>query len=999
MLSARWRWGARLLLGATLGGMTIGTAGCHRSYYREQADIEATTLIYEKSNDPRWALQDFHINPDPRSRYADPYNPDFPPMPPDDPASHKLMHCVYGKKGYSKWHEFGHITDLENPGWQMYLGEYARFDEDGQILLGLEDAVRIARIHSPDYQEELETLYLSALDVSTERFRFDVQFFGSMDLTDRHVGIARTGTEINELSLDTGLTASKQLATAGELLVGIANSTVWEFTGNDSTFTTSLLNFSFIQPLLRAGGRAVALEQLTIAERTLLANLRAIERYRQGFFTDVAIGESGVQGPQRRGGFFGGTGLTGFSGTGSGGFGGVGAATGFGSGFGGGGGGGATGGGSGFAGGGAGTVGGFIGLLQRLQQIRNTENSLSLQLRTLALLEANLDAGLIDIAQVDQFRQSIETERANLLQARNALESSFDNFKRDMLGLPPDLPMVLDDEYIHQFQFISPALAETQTVINDDLDAFGELALEPDPERLRQTFDRLDADREALIAHVDEIPVDFDKLLESAPTRLAGMTEAERKLFERDVERLRDNLASLRQRLNNIGDVVASLRETLSDENRSEVADSIVEQFTELKNIAGELSLVQARARLEAITVETIDLTPDVALEIARANRLDWMNNRAALVDTWRLIEFNANRLKSDLSIEFDGDIRTVGNNPVRFRDSNGSLRASIQFDPPLTRLTERNNFRQQLIEYQQSRRQMIQYEDGVNQTLRQILRDIEQLRVNLEIQRRAVTIAIRRVDQTRETLSEPVPAPQPGQPPQALGPTAAQNLLFALSDLRNTQDNLMSVWLNYEAAVMRLYRELGIMAIDADGMWDRQPIFLAERLDASEDPLPPAVPSEWFEKLDAMPDVEDGELPPVPPAPPANGQGPQLPGDPQAADEPRSLIRLTSWLNRGEDRTPTAADKPPAAEPTPASPQQPAQAPPATAAPSPSGDVPPTVVEMLSRLRRSSESAPARGPVRPDRPDPATHFRVVAPADKRASTSDNGTAASPQSD
>ncbi|QDU40000.1 hypothetical protein Mal4_43540 [Maioricimonas rarisocia] len=976
MLSARWRWGARLLLGATLGGMTIGTVGCHRSYYREQADIEATALIYEKSDDPRWAVHDFTIQPDRRSRYADPYNPDFPPMPPDDPASHQLMHCVYGKKGYSKWDENGHIVDLENPGWEMYLGEYARFDEDGNVLLGLEDAVRIARIHSPDYQEELETLYLSALDVSTERFRFDVQFFGNVDLTTQHLGQVRPGGELNALTLDTGLTARKQLATAGELLVGFANSTVWEFTGNDSTFTTSLLNFSFIQPLLRAGGRAVALEQLTIAERTLLGNLRAMERYRQGFFTDIAIGESGVQGPQRRGGFFGGTGLTGFTGTGSGGFGGVGAATGFGGGFGGGGAGGATGGGSGFAGGGAGTVGGFIGLLQRLQQIRNTENALNLQLRTLALLEANLDAGLIDIAQVDQFRQSIETERANLLQARNALESSFDNFKRDTLGLPPDLPMALDDQYIHQFQFISPSLSETQGLINEDLDTFGELALEPEPERLRATFDRLDADREALLAHVNDIPVDFDKLMDAAPKRLAAMTETERNLFERDVERLRDNLESLRQRLNGIGDAVATLRETLTDENTSVIADSIVEQFTELKNIAGELSLVQARARLEAITVEKIDLTPEVALEIARANRLDWMNNRAALVDTWRLIEFNANRLKSDLSIEFEGDIQTVGNNPVRFRDSNGSLRASIQFDPPLTRLTERNNFRQQLIEYQQSRRQMIQFEDGIHQTMRQILRDIEQLRVNLEIQRRAVTIAIRRVDQTRETLSEPVPPTQPGQPPQALGPTAAQNLLFALSDLRNTQDNLMSVWLNYEAAIMRLYRELGIMAIDADNMWDRQPIFLSDRMDASEDPLPPAVPPEWFQQLDTPPEPGDADLQQVPPAPPADDQGPQLPGDPQAAEEPRSLIRLTGWLDREKEQAVTGPNDPP---------QEPSQLATAPDASTPAADVPPTVVEMLSKLRSSGQPSPKQRPVRPSRPGPATHFRIVAPPDTKS--------------
>src|SRR5690606_26440695 len=116
--------------------------------------------------------------------------------------------------------------------------------------------------------------------------------------------------------------------------------------------------------------------------------------------------------------------------------------------------GGGEGGGTGLAGGGAGQVGGFIGLLQSLQEIRNSRYSLDLQLRTLSLLEANLTAGTIDLAQVDQFRQNIETLRAQLLQANAALESSLDNFKTSILGLPPDLPVELDDRFIAHFQLI-----------------------------------------------------------------------------------------------------------------------------------------------------------------------------------------------------------------------------------------------------------------------------------------------------------------------------------------------------------------------------------------------------------------------------------------------------------------------------------------------------------------------------------------------------------------
>ena len=83
-------------------------------------------------------------------------------------------------------------------------------------------------------------------------------------------------------------------------------------------------DFGFIQPLLQNSGRSIALEPLTIVERTLLGNLRQLQFYRQGFFLQVAFGSNQPRRLQRRGGFFGGTGFAGFSGTGVGGFGNIG---------------------------------------------------------------------------------------------------------------------------------------------------------------------------------------------------------------------------------------------------------------------------------------------------------------------------------------------------------------------------------------------------------------------------------------------------------------------------------------------------------------------------------------------------------------------------------------------------------------------------------------------------------------------------------------------------
>ena len=47
--------------------------------------------------------------------------------------------------------------------------------------------------------------------------------------------------------------------------------------------------------------------------------------------------------------------------------------------------------------------------------------------------------------------------------------------------------------------------------------------------------------------------------------------------------------------------------------------------------------------------------------------------------------------------------------------------------------------------------------------------------------------------------------ASQPGQPAAQFNPTTATNLLSAQASLRNSQNSLLSVWLDYFAARLRL--------------------------------------------------------------------------------------------------------------------------------------------------------------------------------------------------
>ncbi|MFM8705262.1 MAG: hypothetical protein ACKOHG_15615, partial [Planctomycetia bacterium] len=385
---------------------------------------------------------------------------------------------------------------------------------------------------------------------------------------------------------------------------------------------------------------------------------------------------------------------------------------------------------------------------------------------------------------------------------------------------------------------------------------------EADRELIRTGIARLGELRDRVEAQAAAVDGDLARAVTQAAGRLAGMQPAERKAFDREMRILADDLEELLARIRRADEEVAQLQGQRADITLRDTADKVVALVSEISGAVDEMSLIQARARVESIAVTREQLDPDVAFEIARANRLDWMNARAALVDQWRLIQYNAVKLLADLDLKLEGDISTTGNNAARFRAPTGSLSAGVQFDPPLTRLQERNSWRQAILQYQQQRRRQIRFEDDVKLKLRQLLRQLELDRLNLEEQRRAVVIAVRRVDETRLTLGQPAappPAPGPdgtfaaGTATDRLGPTTIINYVTATNALRSSQDALTSVWLRYYQTRALLARELGVMELADDGLWIDKPLCLADKATDDDPELPPPVPQEWLEHLEEV--------------------------------------------------------------------------------------------------------------------------------------------------
>ena len=790
-------------------------AGCQRSHYRLQADDVAYNVVSGATANPRFQQPDFTIGIDPKSRLYDPTDLDYPPMTPDDPDAHRLMQFVGGHRGWRHWHDDGDLPDVEVNDYRSWL-PYA---EDGKIRVDLPGAMELARLHSRDYQLQKETLFLTALDVTAERFRFMAQFYGGNFTQYTGIGGFANGRQSSsQLETNSHIRMQKAFTAGGTLLVGLANSVIWQFSGQGSATNLSLANFAFSQPLLQYAGKPRIMEELTRVERSLLYNVRQFDRFRQGFYLDVTAGTGTSATLTRAGGLFGGSGLSGFTGVGAGGFGGVGAfgvsaSTGF----------------AGGAGVGAAGAGGFLGFLQQQQNLRNQRMRIAGLRNSWMQLEAAFAAGRLENRfQVDFARQAYYSGQSELLNLIAAYETSLDIYKI-RLGLPPHLPLDLKDPFFEQFNLISPELTHLQEDISNRMELLSKEepdAAPPEPVatglagRTQQFTDQLGTDLERLDG---AMPRRREALLELAKlAELQGSQFDNRALTVESLEKRVSEFAGDRTRVtNDLQTLQLKARELDMDQDLTpdERRRAETDILSRLSASLLEMSLLQARIRLHCITLVPITVTPENAFQLALTRRADWMNAKASLVDTWRLIRFNANALRTNLTVNVAGNMGTTGNTPLRFDGSNGQLTARVTLDLPITRVIERNVYRQSLVDYQQARRGLMAQRDDLHRGLRSRLRSIRLDQFNLELRRLAVDVSITQTDVARLKLVEPQRPVVDGKdaPPS---PTVARDLVDALSFLQASQLALIQVWGDYEIQRRSLDFELGTMALDEQGMW-----------------------------------------------------------------------------------------------------------------------------------------------------------------------------------
>ena len=235
----------------------------------------------------------------------------------------------------------------------------------------------------------------------------------------------------------------------------------------------------------------------------------------------------------------------------------------------------------------------------------------------------------------------------------------------------------------------------------------------------------------------------------------------------------------------------------------------------------------QSWPKLPVVCMDGVDLITSPLEEaqdrVGRAaliNRLDLMNARSELVDAWRKIAVFANSLLGVFNVQYhmDGTTPPTENRPLQFSGSRTRHQLILNYELPLVRKQERNNYRASLISYQRERRALMSFEDNVLNDVRSEIRSLRVLAENYKIQQRQVELAYSVVENSLDVLEQPV---APGQAPTA-GNAASltQQLLNAQRSLPSAQIQLFTFWIQYLTARMQLYRDMELLPLDDRGVW-----------------------------------------------------------------------------------------------------------------------------------------------------------------------------------
>ena len=208
-----------------------------------------------------------------------------------------------------------------------------------------------------------------------------------------------------------------------------------------------------------------------------------------------------------------------------------------------------------------------------------------------------------------------------------------------------------------------------------------------------------------------------------------------------------------------------------------------------------------------------MEITEANAIQLAFDNRLDLKVSDGKVYDAQRAVVVAADALRAELTFLGAAKIgsrrNTVGSatsDNSRFVANRGVYSSLLTLDLGLERTAESVAYRESYIALEKAVRDVQVLEDGIKTQIRNTLRDLLEARENMYIQAKAVYVAQKRVKSVTMFLTA--------------GRTEIRNLLDAQDALLVSQNLLTTAVVNYRIAELAMQRDMGVLQIDEDGLW-----------------------------------------------------------------------------------------------------------------------------------------------------------------------------------
>lgn len=212
---------------------------------------------------------------------------------------------------------------------------------------------------------------------------------------------------------------------------------------------------------------------------------------------------------------------------------------------------------------------------------------------------------------------------------------------------------------------------------------------------------------------------------------------------------------------------------------------------------------------LESLGVSEPEFSAEDAILMALEFRLDLANTRDSLDDTERKLILAAEGLGTQIDLTASANVQSTPDTQVtRLRFNDGVYSAAIAADLPFDRKSERNNYIQALISVQQQQRDYDEQVDNIKLAVRDSYRNLIQTAESYRIQQIGLKLAEKRVEVEKLSLQ--------------YGRGTVRLLLNSEDALVQAQDDVLSALVNHMIAKLNFLRDVGILRVRPDGMWEQ---------------------------------------------------------------------------------------------------------------------------------------------------------------------------------